>query len=846
VRTGRRSLTMRLHAMPASPDPSRTVERLYHDALVQPVERRAAFLMEACAGDEELRREVESLLAQDASADAVFTRGAAVAAAGLASDGDQSVLSGRRLGAYQILTPIGAGGMGEVYRARDTKLGREVAIKILPRLFTKDPERLRRFEREARVLASLNHPNIAAIYGAENVDGVPALVLELVEGPTLADRLTKGPIPPGEALTIARQIADALDAAHDKGIVHRDLKPANIKITLGGVVKVLDFGLAKAATSEETTPDLTHSPTVTVGGTREGVILGTAAYMSPEQARGLTVDKRTDIWAFGCVLYEMLTGHPAFGGDTTADVIVTVLTQEPDWRLLPENVPPRLSGFLQSALKKSLDERVRGITTLRLQLEQLSASLATQTRRSIAVLPFTFLNDVEERQALSLGFADALITTFGNVEDLSVTPTSAILRYGPDADPRQVSHELGVQQVLQGFVQKIGAQWRVSIHILDPAARRTTFSEKYDFRMEDLFELQDEIGRRVASALESRFATAAPKARDRYSSDPEAYSEFMLGLRTSYEDAPDAIQRAAEHLSRAVTRDPDFALAHAWLSHVCMQIQFYFDADRMWLQRAEQHCERALALDPAIPEGHWARAALLWSPANNFRHAEAIVELERALDARPNFDRAYNRLATVCMHIGRFREARAAHERAIRANPTNPTRNGEWLLLYSGAFAEAEVAAEAWLRQTPGNWSALWFGPQPPLMLGQLDLAGERLAQARGKNVDEPLLVSLQGMLHARRGERDAALGCARQALDVPLSFGHAHHTYYQVACVYAVLGDTEKAFAWLERSTDTGNMCWPFFRVDPHLHTLHCLPRFQRLVERLERDSMAVKIRPL
>jgi serine/threonine protein kinase/Flp pilus assembly protein TadD len=837
---------MRLHSMTASPDPWRTVERLYHEALAQPVERRAAFLMEACADDEQLRREVESLLAQDASAGVVFARGAA--AAGLMSDVDRSVFSGRRLGAYQILRPIGAGGMGEVYRARDTKLGREVAIKILPRGFTKDPERLRRFEREARVLASLNHPNIAAIYGAEDIEGIPALVLELVEGPTLADRLANGPIPLSDALPIARQIADALDAAHDKGIVHRDLKPANIKITPDGVVKVLDFGLAKAATSGESTPDLTHSPTVTVGGTRDGVILGTAAYMSPEQARGLTVDKRTDIWAFGCVLFEMLTGHSPFAGTTTADIIVTVLTQEPDWRRLPEDVPPRLSTFLRSALTKPLDERARGITTLRLQVDQLSALPPTlRARRSIAVLPFMFSNDVEQRQALSLGFADALITTFGNVEDLSVAPTSAILRYAPDADPRQVSRELSVQQVLQGFVQKIGAQWRVSIQILDPAARRTTFSEKYDFRMEDVFEVQDEIGRRVAAALESRFATAAPKARDRYSSDPEAYAEFMIGLRTSYEDAPDAVQRAADHLSRAVARDPDFALAHAWLSHVCMQIHFYFDADRMWLQRAEQHCERALTLDPAIAEGHWARAAILWSPVNNFRHAEAIVELERALDARPNFDRAYNRLATVCMHIGRFREARAAHERAMRANPTtNSSRNGEWLLLYSGAFAEAEAAAEAWLRQVPGNWSAHWFGPQPPLMLGQLDLAGDRLAQARGKRVDEPLLVSLQGMLHARRGERDAALGCVRQALDVPLSFGHAHHTYYQVACVYAVLGDTEKAFAWLERSTETGNACWPFFRVDPHLQTLHSLPRFQRLVERLERDSMAVKIRPL
>ena len=224
----------------------------------------------------------------------------------------QSTLTGRRLGAYHVYERIGAGGMGEVYRARDTKLGRDVAIKILPHHFTSEPERLARFEREARVLASLNHPHIGAIYGLEDADGVRALVLELVNGETLAERIVRGPIPLNDALAIARQIADALEAAHEKGIVHRDLKPANIKVTTDNVVKVLDFGLAKAASSDGATADLTQSPTITVGGTRDGVILGTATYMSPEQATGRPADKRADVWAFGVVLYEMLTGRRAF------------------------------------------------------------------------------------------------------------------------------------------------------------------------------------------------------------------------------------------------------------------------------------------------------------------------------------------------------------------------------------------------------------------------------------------------------------------------------------------------------------------------------------------------------
>ena len=291
---------------------------------------------------------------------------------------------GMRLGPYEIVTPLGVGGMGEVYRARDARLGRDVAIKILPRAFTSDADRLARFELEARVLASLNHRNIAMIHGLEEADGIRALVLELVEGETLADRLAgaSGPqastagrqlargLPVSEVLAISRQLVDALEAAHDQGVVHRDLKPANIKVTLDGVVKVLDFGLAKAAAADDRDPDLTHSPAVTGGVTREGVILGTPAYMSPEQARGKVVDKRADIWAFGCVVYEMLTGGVAFQGETLSDVIVSVLERAPDWTALPPATPPGLRRLLQRCLEKDQRRRLRDIGDARVELEE--------------------------------------------------------------------------------------------------------------------------------------------------------------------------------------------------------------------------------------------------------------------------------------------------------------------------------------------------------------------------------------------------------------------------------------------------------------------------------------------
>ena len=284
-----------------------------------------------------------------------------------------ALTGGARLGPYEILSALGAGGMGEVYRARDTTLGRHVAIKILPPAVSADPGRRARFEREARLLAALNHPHIGGIYGVEDCDGAPALVLELVQGDTLAGRLLEGPLPVKEALPIAQQIADALDAAHEKGITHRDLKPSNIQITHAGTVKVLDFGLAKAASSDVSERDLTQSPTVTISGTGGGVILGTAAYMSPEQARGQAVDKRTDIWAFGCVVYEMLTGQAVFAGSTVSDTIAAILGREPEWSALPSATPTPIRRLLHRCMEKDATRRLRDIGDARVEIDDVLA-----------------------------------------------------------------------------------------------------------------------------------------------------------------------------------------------------------------------------------------------------------------------------------------------------------------------------------------------------------------------------------------------------------------------------------------------------------------------------------------
>jgi Tol biopolymer transport system component len=333
----------------------RRIEEICHDALERQPAARGAFLREACVGDDAMRAEVESLLA---NAGAAEQSGLGIRDLGLE-------LIGRQIGVYQVVALLGAGGMGEVYRARDTKLRRDVAIKVLPTAFTFDPERRARIEREARVLASLSHPNVGAIYGLEESDGAVLLVLELIEGVTLAERIAKRPLPVIEALAIARQITDALDAAHEKGIVHRDLKPANIKIAPDGTVKVLDFGLAKLTQP----PDSAVAAPLTTLATSEGLVIGTPAFMSPEQARGLTVDKRTDIWAFGCVVYEMLTGLEAFPGTTVSDRIAAIIERDPDWSALPSGTPPAVRDLLRSCLEKDPKRRLRDIGDVRRALD---------------------------------------------------------------------------------------------------------------------------------------------------------------------------------------------------------------------------------------------------------------------------------------------------------------------------------------------------------------------------------------------------------------------------------------------------------------------------------------------
>jgi serine/threonine protein kinase len=361
------------------------IEIAYHAARNRRAEDRSRFLDEVCGADIVMRRQIEALLGQDSSANSLLDRPAIEAVVESTSAGTEPDLSGIHIGVYEVLEPIGSGGMGVVYRAHDTVLHRHVALKTLLPPLVADLEGRARFRREAQVLASLNHPNIAAIYGFEEIDGVPALVMELVDGLTLADRIANGPIPLNEALPIARQVVEALETAHERGIVHRDLKPANIKVRPDGTVKILDFGLAKAlgpAVSVAGEPD-GSPPMKAYASSGSGMLLGTAAYMSPEQVKGGDVDKRSDVWAFGCVLYEMVTGKRAFGGEDVVATLSAVLRDTPDWSVWPDAVPPQLRALVEGCLEKDRKQRIAKISTAGLMNERRTADRLYQQGRQL-------------------------------------------------------------------------------------------------------------------------------------------------------------------------------------------------------------------------------------------------------------------------------------------------------------------------------------------------------------------------------------------------------------------------------------------------------------------------------
>lgn len=457
-------------------------------------------------------------------------------------------------------------------------------------------------------------------------------------------------------------------------------------------------------------------------------------------------------------------------------------------------------------------------------------------RLSLAVLPLRLAGNSTDESGLSLGFTDALVTRLGNLPGVDVLPISAVLNVPATAAPAEVAARFGVRFVVHGALQIAKTQSRLWVEMYDAHLQNTCLTRRCEFDVNSLFELKDDIAARIAGALNRPLSESAVQIRARYSKDPLAYTQFMQGYRLSSSGDPQLLEEATEHLMNAVARDPGFALAHAVLSLVCAARHFEFDPSRTWLEKAEFHCERSLELDSNLPEGHVAKAFLLWGPSKNFQHLEAIAELKRALALQKNLPHAYNRMGTILAHIGLLDQARTMYEMGSAFDPRKAVSHSiVQAYIWNGDYEPAREELHKWRTENPANKYAAYFAPYLAMLTNQWEEAKSLFDEAMALMREDPLIVSLQGVMHALQGRSEEALACMSRACANPKSFGHAHHTHYQIACILSLLGRPESALEWLERSVDTGFACWPFFLRDPCLENLRSLPQFELLVSSLQ-----------
>jgi DNA-binding winged helix-turn-helix (wHTH) protein/tetratricopeptide (TPR) repeat protein len=455
---------------------------------------------------------------------------------------------------------------------------------------------------------------------------------------------------------------------------------------------------------------------------------------------------------------------------------------------------------------------------------------------SLVIRPLFLLGNIHDDHGVSLGFADALVSRLGNLQGVDVLPTSAMLNVPPEMTSTDVGSRLGVRFVIHGAIQESKGQWRLSLEMFDTHLQTSVLRRKCDLNLHRLSDLEDDIAKHIAGALGRPLHPPVGGQLPRYSKDPLAYAEFVRGYRLSSSGDAAQLEEAAQRFSTAVTRDPDFSLAHATLSLVCATRHFEFDPASVWLEKAEFHCRRSLEVDPDLPEGHVANAFLLWGPSKNFQHLEAIAELRRALALQKNLPHAYNRLGTILAHIGLLDHAREMYERGRPFQPRKAVSHSiVQVYIWNGEYDLAREEIRAWRTESPGNKYPLYFASQLAMMTEDWNEAKALLDEAVELLPQEPLTISLLGVYYALMKNPGPALECLNRSCASPKSFGHAHHTYYQVACILSLLERPTEGFEWLERSVSTGFACWPFFLKDACLQNLRSLPEFEVLVSSLQ-----------
>ena len=865
--------------MRLNPDEWRRVRDCFEDALTVPVEQRERFVRDSC-GDPALAAHVLSLLSASSQADSFLERSVASEFERTAATED---LSGSELGPYRIVERIGAGGMGDVYRARDSRLDRFVAIKVLPAHATYDDASRRRFEREARAVAALNHPHICTLHdigvtpGREG--GIRYLVMELLDGETLADVLTRGALPAATALEYAIQIASALRAAHRAGIIHRDLKPGNIMITTSGA-KLLDFGLAMADTpSSAIAPAsmlaLSGMPAATT------TLLGTIGYMAPEQLRGEPADARSDMFAFGCVLYEMVTGIKAFDHQPSSTVDGLRIDSRPA-HVLEERIVARsgVRDIINTCLQPNRDDRWQTADDLlralhsavdanarRQRMTWLGAAVAAALLVAIgtwvfvprrpppaaivastplAVLPLQPVGDISGDEHLGVAVADAIITRLATVPGVRLRPTTAVLNYrNASTDPADAATALHVDYVLTGTLQRGSSAYHMTFQLTNGPQNAVTWGRTYDVVRDGLRDLPATIAEQVAGALRLQFSSEARDGvRARYAGNPAAYDEYLQGRAALLNYTEAGMKDAIAAFERALAIDTDYAVARAGLAlaSAWWSIRYAYENEALqWGARAEKEARAALASDPSLAEARLAMAGAAGTLYGGFKWPAVIDDARRALALDPTLELAHVVLMRAYFHLGLFDQMRAEAEIARQLNPLGNVEVARLEVaasLFTGAHARARDQAAALLARSEAPTIRTYLG-LAQFYTGDVDAARRTLAQGKPGTVAFVRSQAALASVEAAAGDREAA---RTRALAIEHGPYMDHHVAYSLGSVWAQLGDVAEAVRWLQQAAATGFPCYPSLQRDPLLDGIRQHPRFRAFLatlgQRFERDA--------
>ena len=846
-----------------------TVEEIFHAALNQEPDQVGAFLDAACEGDEVLRRKVEALLASHQRAGSFIETTVAGIATRIIENEQAGLLVDQTIGHYKISKRIGTGGMGEVYLATDMTAGRKAALKLLPERFTSDAERLKRFQQEAHAVVGLNHPNILTVYEIGQDHSTHYIASELIEGETLRQRLMRGRMEVGEALDVAIQVASALAAAHEAGVVHRDIKPENIMLRPDGYVKVLDFGIAKLAESAFAEATADGAGSMTLAETNLGSILGTVRYMSPEQARGAPVDKGTDIWSLGVVLYEMLTGHAPFTGETPGEVMASILEKEPPpLTSYVAHTLAELQQIISKALRKDREERyqsahelLEALRDLRHKLEfkaELKRSTAAPKlaafimlaaivvgaffafrmsrhkavplppfpEKSIAVLPFLDLSQAKDQEYFCEGMSEEILDALAKVDGLRVVArTSSFSFKGKNPDVSDLGKKLNVENVVEGSVRRDGNRVRISAQLINARNGLQLWSETYERELQGVFALQDEITRAIVDALKIKLAISLPAHEQR---NTEAYDLYLKGLYFSNKGSEEDLRKALTFFQRSLEKDPTFSRAWTGIAKVWFFLADVHVKPLDAYPQSKAAALKAIALDERDAEAHCylgeAKRILDWDLTGE------AAELNRALQLDPNSALVHLFLSLLPLFRGELKEGLGLVLEAEKLDPLSPIISYVATAAYLAdkRIDEAIIAGQRTQRLDPHYF---YLDSNLAAAYREKGNFAEAIALYTKAQEEQRFPSSGLAITYARMGQQTEA----KKILDQLLQERQTRYVSAQtIAAVYVAFGEKEEAFRWLERAAaeHCGTLQWIAFL--PEFGALRSDARFPQFLRRI------------